>query len=400
MPIFHYKALDQDNQISQSTLNAESKEEVAGILTKKSLVPLSIQEQSDSQASKKTLPVVEKMTFCRYVGTMLKSGLSISESIQVLSEEATHPLTKKILSDVSYSLDHGQSLSMIFARYPNTFDRFFVAIIKSGEISGTLGDSFSQLESEIRASYSLKQKILGAMLYPAVVFLAMGGIGVLMFFFILPQIGKVFLNLNLPLHPATLAMFKATLFFGKNKLLILGAAVVSLIGLIIFVNTKTGKKLFGRIISFLPVVKNLIKQMDIARFCRTFATLQATGVPITEALQIATDSMSYPQFVKLAPVIIEQVTAGKSMTEAFKNTRIFPPLLTQMIASGEKSGTLDSSLADLGEFYEEEVEAAVKKATQVLEPILMLTVGVGVGIMVLAVITPIYSVVSSLQAQR
>jgi type II secretory pathway component PulF len=330
---------------------------------------------------------------------MLKSGLSITDSISVLAQESAHPLTKKILTDLNYGMEHGQSLSTIFARYPNSFDNFFVTVVKAGEISGTLSLTFEQIEKEMRADYDLKQKIQGAMMYPAVVFMAMMGIGVLMFFFILPQIGKVFLNMKLPLAAPTVLMFKVSIFLNKYAILILGGSIVSLILSIIFLQTPKGKKVFIKLVSPIPVVKSLIKQIDIARFCRTFSTLLKSGVPITQALEISLTSLTYAKFHNSAATIVDQVSKGKTLAAAFKTYHIFPPLLTQMIASGEKSGTLDSTLNDLGGFYEEEVENAVKKATQILEPLLMLMVGIGVGVMVLSVITPIYSVVSNLQAK-
>ena len=226
------------------------------------------------------------------------------------------------------------------------------------------------------------------------------GIGILMFFFILPQIGQVFLNLKLPLHPATKLMFQVTLILGKYKYLILTSMVVSTISVIFFMQTKVGKNLIHSLISPIPVIKNLIRQMDIARFCRTFSTLLSSGVPITGALEISLDSVTYSKHKSLSKSIIDDVTTGKTLAFSFKRTKIFPPLLTQMIASGEKSGTLDSTLKDLGVFYEQEVESAVKKTTEIIEPLLMLVVGIGVGVMVLSVITPIYSVVSNLQATR
>jgi len=398
VPIFSFKALNPDNTVSQGSLNAESREEVASILTKKSLTPLSIQELSENNHSKKSLPEVEKMNLCRYLGTMLKSGLAISESIEVLLEESEHPLTKKVLSDLSYSLNHGQSLSAVFARYPNSFDNFFVTIIRSGEISGTLAESFYQLEEKIAAEHSLKQTITGTLMYPAVVCVAMLGMGVLMLFFILPQIGKVFLNMHVPLNSVTVTLFNTAMYAGKNKVVLLPSLFIALIGLGIFFNTRLGKQLLMHLISPVPAIRNLVKQMDIARFCRTFSTLLSTGVPITEALEIALDSMSYTGFRRLSKDIIDQVTTGKTLSIAFKNTKIFPPLLTQMILSGEKSGTLDTSLKDLGMFYEEEVTVSIKKATQILEPLIMLVVGIGVGAMVLAVIGPVYSIIGSLQA--
>lgn len=400
MPIFFYKAQDPSGKIIQNTINAESKEFIAADLSKKGLTPITIKPQNQTSQNNGSLPAVEKMTLCRYISTMLKSGLSISESINVLLEESTNPLKRKILSDLNYGLDQGQSISTILSHYPNSFDKFFVTIVRSGEISGTLAQTFSELEQQIRAEYSLKQKVSGALLYPSVVFVAMLGIAILMFFFILPQIGQVFLNLKLPLHPATKLMFQVTLFMGKNKYIILSSAAASVVAIAIFFQTKIGKDLLKRIIAPIPVVKNLVKQIDIARFCRTFSTLLASGVPITEALEISLDSVSYSKNKNLSASIIDDVTSGKTLAYAFKKTMLFPPLLTQMIASGEKSGTLDSTLKDLGGFYEEEVETAVKKTTEIIEPILMLVVGIGVGVMVLSVITPIYSVVSNLQATR
>jgi type IV pilus assembly protein PilC len=397
MPIFFYRAINSQNQITESTLNATSKDEVASALTQKGLTPLIIKDNKDSSFSNKTLPTIEKITFCRYVSTMLRSGLSITDSITVLSQEATHPLTKRILNDLSYGIEHGQSLSSIFAHYPNIFDNFFITIVKAGEISGTLAQTFEQVEKEMRSEYNLKQKITGAMMYPAIVFVAMLGIGILMFFYILPQIGKVFLNLKLPLAAPTRRMFELSIFLSKNTLAILIGSIFALVFTVVFFRTRKGKKLFISLVSPIPVVKNLIKQIDIARFCRVFSTLLASGVPITQALEISLTSLTYSRFHNAAGVIVEQVSKGKSLAVAFKTYHVFPPLLTQMIASGEKSGSLDSTLRDLGSFYEEEVESAVKQATQLLEPLLMLLVGVGVGVMILSVITPIYSVVSNLQ---
>lgn len=397
MPLFSYRAVDKNNQIKESTTSANSRQEVAAELSKQGLTPLSI-SQIQNKKEKGSLPAIEKITLCRYVSTMLRSGLSITETISVLSSESTHPLTKKILNDLEFGIQHGQSISTLFAKYPQSFNSFFVTLVQAGEVSGTLGDTFAQIEQEIRAEHNLSEKIQGALLYPAVVFIAMIGIGVLMFFFILPQIGNVFLNLNLPLATPTRLMFEITLALSGYKYYILGGLTLTAAAIVAYVRTSSGKKAMLTIITPVPVVKNLIVQIDLARFCRVFSTLLRSGVPITQALEIGLNSLSYPKYTRNSSVIIEMVTKGQPLAAAFKSTKLFPPLLTQMIASGEKSGTLDETLKDLGVFYEEEVENSVKKTTQILEPILMLLVGIGVGIMVLAVITPIYSVVSNLQA--
>jgi len=399
MPLYTYRAVTQNKDTSQATASASNKDELARELVSQGLTPISIKEVKKIERNGK-LPTVEKISFCRYISTMLKSGLSLTESISVLAEESKHPLTKKILDDLKFGINHGQTLSTIFGHYPNTFDKFFVTLVKSGEISGTLSETFEHIQEEIRADHSLNQTIQAALLYPTVVFVAMLGIGILMFFFILPQIGTVFFNLNLPLNPAVQLLFTVTVGLSTYKYLILGGAGVTVVSLAAFLQTKLGKKISLALISPIPVVRNLIKQIDMARFCRIFSALLQSGVPITQALEISLSSLSFNNYLNSSEKIIEQVSEGKTISDAFKGSKVFPSLLIQMLSAGEKSGTLDSTLKDLGEFYAEEVENGVKKLTQLLEPLLMLGVGIGVGIMVLSVITPIYSVVSNLQATQ
>ncbi len=398
MALYSYRAIDSQNHTIESTTTALSKDELAADLEKRGLIPLSIRQVDQGLNTKQSLPTIEKITLCRYLSTMLKSGLSLTESISVVASEATHPVTKKILDDLNFGTQHGQSLSSIMARHPRSFDNFFLTIVKAGEVSGTLAEAFAQIEHQLRSEYQLRQKIQSALMYPAVVFLAMLGIGFLMFFFVLPQIGQVFLRLNLPLAPPVKILFSAVLYLNQYKFFLIGGVVLFIIFLVVFLKTRAGKNLVTKIFAPLPIIKNLIKQIDVARFCRIFSTLLKSGVPITQALEISLNSLSFPKYRQLTPTIIEQVSKGQTLASAFKTNQIFPALLTQMIASGEQTGSLDEALRDLGEFYEEEVETAVKKATELLEPILMLVVGIGVGLMVLAVITPIYSVVNSLQA--
>lgn len=397
MPLFSYRVIDPDKNVKQATANATSKDELAQELVKEGLTPLSIKEISHVKHTGQ-LPIIEKITFCRYIATMLKSGLSLTESITVLANEAKHPVTKRILDDLKFGISHGQTLSTVLSRYPETFDNFFITLLRSGEVSGTLGETFEQIQEEIRAEHSLSQKIQSAMLYPMVVFVAMSGIGILMFFFILPQIGQVFFNLKLALNPAVNLLFTVTVGLSAYKYWILSGTAVIFIVVALFLRTSIGKKFALTVITPIPVVKNLIKQIDMARYCRIFSTLLRSGVPITQALEISLNSLSFSKYLHSSRSIIDNISQGKNMAEAFKGTKVFPAMLVQMIAAGEKSGTLDTTLRDLGEFYEEEVENGVKKLTQLIEPILMLLVGIGVGIMILAVITPIYSVVSNLQA--
>lgn len=396
MALYFYRALDKDGTLIEGSGGGKSEEEVADTLRKKGLRPVSIKETKSEIQIKGTLPAIEKITFCRYISSMLSSGLSLSEGVDVLQEETRNPLMRKILSDISYSLEHGQQLSSVFARYPNVFDSFFLTLVGVGEVSGKLADVFVYLEKGLRAEYSLNQKIKSALLYPTVVFLAMMAVGFLMFFFVLPQIGKVFLNMKLELPLFTRTLFIVSLSLAANTIPIIIGLAAGVVSLILILRTPSGKKTLLRLVSRIPVVKDLLSQIDLARFTRIFSTLVRSAVPITQSLEIALDSFSSSRYRMSISPIKKSVIEGKPLSVSFKKQQVFPALLIQMLAAGEKTGTLDKSLEDLALFYEEKVEEEVKNATQILEPVLILLVGISVGAMILSIIAPIYSVVSSL----
>jgi type IV pilus assembly protein PilC len=397
MPVYNYKASNLEKQVQEGTLAAPSEEEVSQTLKKRGLDPISIKLQKTKSNISGKLPTIEKITFCRYVATMLDSGLSLVEGMPVLKIESKNGLMKQIIDDIIYHLEQGQPMSAALKGYPQVFDSFFITLVDAGEVSGTLADSFHFLEEQLRAEYSLSQKVKSALVYPAVVFVAMAGIGYLMLFFIMPQIGEVFLRMSIPLPAITRAIFNGAIAIAKFRLPLIALSLVSTIALIIFVRKPFGRRVIFKAITPIPIINRLLKQIDIARFCRIFSTLVASAVPITQSLEIALSSLSHPRYAKMKDEVIGKVSQGKNISIAFKDSQAFPPLLIQMISAGEKSGTIDTSLKDLADFYEEEVSEAVKKSTQLLEPMLMLIVGIGVGAMILAIIAPLYSVVGNLQ---
>ena len=400
MANFNYKVIKPDNSLETGTISAKDKKEAAEMLKRKKLKPISILQERKSKNLTGNIPTIDKINFVRHLSTILKSGISLSEGMIILQEEVKHPVMKKLLLDISYSLDQGQQLSTIFARYPNIFNNVFITLTGAGEVSGNLAETFKYLEKEIRAEYDLSQKIKGALLYPSIIFIAMLGISILMFFFILPQIAKVFTSMKLPLPTFTRILFKSSLIASQHTWIIISGIIVFLIGIFLFLKSEKGKKTILGIISPLPFIKNILKQLDLARFTRIFSTLIKSAVPITEALDISLSTMTWKNYQNLNQKIGEQIKKGKNISTAFKSAEDFPVILIQMIAAGEKSGSLDTNLEDLSKFYAQEVEESVKKATTLLEPMLMLIVGIGVGGIILSIIAPLYSVVGSLQDVR
>jgi type IV pilus assembly protein PilC len=397
MANFYYKAIDGAKNISEGYLSAAIREDVASILSRKGLSPVLVREEKDKIIIKGSVPAIEKITFCRYMSIMMSTGLSLSEGIDVLKKETKNPLMAKVLGDMSYSLEQGQQLSIIFERYPDVFEPYFLTLIKAGEVSGKLADVFRYLEAELRAEYSLNSKVKGALLYPGIVFSAMIGIGILMFFFVLPQIGKVFLNLKMPLPAFTKTMFTFSITLSNYMVQIILTIFVLGVLLVLSLRNRVVRDALFSLVRPVPVIRNLLVKIDLARFSRIFSTLIKSAVPITEALEIALSTLSLAQLRAQAKVFPDEIKRGKSLSLVIKESKLFPSLLIQMVTAGEKTAMLDTTLADLATFYEEEVEEEVKSLTQIIEPVLMLGVGVAVGVMILSIIAPIYSVVGNFQ---
>jgi len=317
--------------------------------------------------------------------------------LEVLQSETKHPLMKRILGDMLYSLEQGQQLSEIFSRYPDVFEPYFLTLTKAGEMSGKLADVFHFLEIEMRSEYRLNAKVKGALMYPTIVLSASIGMGFLMFFLILPQIGKVFLSMKMPLPAMTKFLLETSIYLSK-QILYVGAGLI-LFGIVVFILFKKGiiQKAISYIIRPIPFVRELIKKIDMARFNRIFSTLLKSAVPITDALEISLQSLSWYEFSSLKSKLPDEIRKGKQLSTVIREHPVFPSLMVQMIAAGEKTATLDETLLDMAIFYEEEVDEELKGLTQILEPIIMLLVGVIVGALILSVISPIYSLVGSVQ---
>ncbi len=397
MPQFKYKALDVNQRVVDGQIAAKNRNEAAGTLNRLGYTPLVVTQIQEKYQIKGKMPLIDKVTFCRYMGSMLSSGLSLSEGLLVLKDEVKQPLMSRILNDMLYSLEQGQQLSAVFEKYPTVFEPFFLTLVRAGEVSGKLAEVFKYLETELHAEYNLKSKIKGALLYPAVVFAAMIGIGILMFFFVLPQIGKVFLNLKIPLPTFTKTMFSVSMWLSGHFVPIIISVMIFVTMAVFALQKDKVRRLIFRFAEIVPLVKNLVKKIDLARFNRIFSTLIRSAVPITEALEISLDSLSWPEYRAMSKSISDEIRKGKPLSEVLKNKKAFPPLMTQMVTAGEKTGQLDSSLNDLAAFYEQEVEEELKNLTQILEPVLMLLVGIAVGVMILSIIAPIYSVVGNFQ---
>ncbi len=399
MPLFTYKALNSKGQLVEDTIQAATKDDAAAAVKSSGLQVLLVKKLETRIGSlfggKISNP--EKAALCRFLSTMLRAGLSLPEGIEIIRQETANKRLSKILSDISFQTMKGESLSMVLSGYKRDFDPVFLTMIKAGEESGTLDQSFDYLAKQLLASHDLSQKIKSSLMYPTVIIVAMIVNGLVMTVFVLPMISNVFLKMNieLPVYTRILLIFGS--FVGKNVILVLAVFVVTLsLGIFILLLEST-RKVVLKTLAHIPVVRKLLNQIDVVRFSRTLSTLLKRGVPIINALDVSADSLTQDSLKKQAKQYSAAVEKGESLSSILvKNRGGFPLTMIQTIKAGEKTGSLDEVLQELADFYEREVDYDLKRFTALLEPILMLLIGVAVGVMVVMIIAPIYSIIGGL----
>ena len=398
MPLFTYKA-EENGKLFEDTIQASSKNNAVATLKSQGVDVLTMKSVGGGRFSfSRGISVAEKAAFCRFMGTMLKSGMSVPETVEIIRQESKNEKMREVLADLSYQSKKGKSISSVLEKYQDDFDKIFLTMVRVGEESGTLEKAFQYLSQQLTASHELGQKIKGSMMYPAVIVVAMIGNGLLMMVFVLPRLASAFLKLDVPLPAYTKVLLNAGQFFGKNPLLVIGFTFgMAVLAVSLFVVRRTRTVMIG-FISKAPVVKNVVKSIDIARFSRTLSTLLKSGVPIIEALDVSSESVNNPKMKKETKMFSQQVAKGKSLSDIMiAQKSVFPPIMVQTIRAGEKSGSMEQVLSEVADFYEKEVEFSLKNLTSLIEPVLMLLIGVVVGVMVIMMIAPIYSIIGGLQ---
>ena len=401
MPIYKYKVSDAGGKVVVSSGNAKSKEELASTLTADGFKVLSIkkaQSVSFSPFSKK-ISLLEKANFFRFLSTMLRAGLSISEGFEVIKKETQGERMKKILSELSYETRRGGSMTATLSKHKDDFDPVIMAIVKVGEESGTLDKSFEYLSQQLSASYELNQKVKGSLVYPAVIIAAMVVVGLYMLIGVLPKVAGAFSKLKMDMPLSSEIVMNVGVFVGDHVPLVLGTVIGAGILTAIALALEPVRKGIFSLLARIKTVRRVLDQIDMARYSRTLSTLTKRGVSIVQSLEISADTLQQTKMKNAAQSFAGEVTKGKLLSQALMEHKgVFPPILIQTVQAGEKTGMLDQVLAEMAEFYENEVERSIKKMTTLLEPVLILGIGVVVGAMVITMIAPIYNVIGGLQS--
>ncbi len=341
----------------------------------------------------------EKFFFTKNLAVMLRSGIPIAEIIETLSEQAKSGTFKKVLYQIGEDVSRGRSLERALGKHSNLFDQFYLSLIRVGEESGTLEESLFYLIDQMEKEQELRKKVQGAMLYPAIVLMATGGIGLVLAIFVLPQIIGLFESLKVDLPITTVILISVSRFIRDWGLVALPLAVVLIIGLIALLKTRFVKPYWHAFILKLPILGSLIQNISLASLTRNLGIMLKSGLTITAALETVSEVEGNLVYKKDLLKIAEAVRKGKSIESALVDGKYkeFPLFMIRMIGVGEKSGNLEENLAYLGDYFETEVDTVTKNLATTLEPMLLIFIGIIVAFVALSIISPIYQVTGSIR---
>lgn len=342
------------------------------------------------------VPLKEKLFFVQHLGIMLKAGISLSAALKTLAGQSENKLFQASLSSLAADVEKGKSFCESLKPYEKIFGELFINMIEAGELSGKLEDVLGQLYIQIKKQHELTGKIKGALTYPAVIIMAMGGIGIFMMIFVVPKITEMLTSFNAELPFATKVLIGISDALVNNGIITAVALVTLIIIISKILHTYKGKFLFQAAVLKLPVISPIVKKINLARFSRTISSLLKTDIAIIKSFQITANILGNLHYRNALMEMGERIKKGGQINEVIKTyPDLFPPTVTQMIAVGEQTGELDNILQELASFYEEEVDQIMDNLPAIIEPLLILVLGCGIGAMAVAIIMPMYSLTSA-----
>ncbi len=352
-----------------------------------------------AQISFGAVSYTDKTLFAKHLSIMLKAGLTLGESLQITIQSARGPL-KRILDGLVRSVDAGRPFSDALEEYPRTFSQLFVSSVRTGENSGTLAENLEHMAKELQKEKVLHDKIRGALLYPMVVLIATFLLGISLTFLVLLKITPLFTGLHVELPASTRALIWFSGLVQKHGLILFASITGAFLFLLWLVRQSFMEFITHWISLRAPVLKRLIHNANLARFCRTLGLLLKSGLTISEALEVTGSALQNFYFRKSVDAVRARVEKGVRLSDNLAlYPFLYPPVAIHMIRVGEESGNLSDTLTYLSDFYETEIETATKSLATIIEPVLLLFVGCVVGFLAISIITPIYDITGNIQQQ-
>jgi type IV pilus assembly protein PilC len=399
MPIFNYRAKDKEGAIKKGVVEAASLVKASEILHDHGFTVLALEPEEELRIEQyipflNRVPRKEIVIFSRQLSTLINAKIPIIQSFEILSTQISNKTLKSAIQDMMADIEGGKSLSEAVTRFPHIFSNLYVNMVKAGELSGTLDQSLVYLANQQERDYDLTSKVRGALTYPIFIVSAILIVGALMFVFVLPQMIAVLRESGADLPLTTKILIFLTDMIQSYWLVMLLGLLGGVAGLHFYIRSSGGRIVWDLMKIKLPILGKLMKNIYMDRFSRNLSTLVAGGIPIVTALHTVGDIIGNVIYRQIIADAASEVETGKSIATVFADRPEIPQIVTQMVRVGEQTGSLDEILGKLANFYDKEVERALSTLTTLLEPIIMVLLGLAVAVMVAGVILPIYNLAS------
>lgn len=402
MPTFEYKARTSEGEIRNGLVTASSEEAALDALQQNKLTVIAVREAAPPSLLERNVLFGTRVRhkdiviFSRQLATLFEARIPVVEALKTLMSEAEKPAMRQVIAEILDDVAGGMSLSQAMGKHPQAFSSFYVNLVRSGEESGKLQDIFTYLADYVERSYYLASKARNSMIYPAFVLLAFTGVLVVMLVVVFPRLISIFEETGQEVPVYTQAIIFLSLFLRRWGILVLLFLVGAGVMLWRWSATAPGKLFFHRLQISIPIIGQLYRKLFMARLTDNLQTLIMGGIPIVRALSITADVVGNVVYQTAVLRAIESIKGGSTISAAFEQTPEIPQLVTQMIRIGEQSGRLDFILGSISKFYRREVDSVLENIVALIEPALIIFLGVGIGALVASVLVPLYNLVGAI----
>lgn len=400
MPIFTYVARDLQGIDHKGTIETTDERQVARILSKKRLVLISSKLKQDDHGGflnrfLNRVSFSDLVVATRQLATMIEAGLVLSEALDILVDQQSNKYFKQVLFEVSKDVQGGLEFATALRKHPDVFPALYCNLIKAGESSGKLDTTLKQMATNLEKEREFRSKVRGAFIYPIIILIMMFSVMMIMMFFVIPRLTSLYTqsNIELPL-PTKILIFTSNMFTGYWWVML---AVVVLVAIIFqkWVKTESGKYKFDAFLLKVPVVDKVIQDTTLTEFTRTFGLLTTAGIPLLDSLSIVSTVIENSVYKRALQDTFKGVERGLAFSAQLEAEGVFPKIVPQMFRVGEETGKVDEVAFKLAEYFESEADNLVKNLTVIIEPVILVVLGIGVAFLVLSIILPIYKLTTS-----
>lgn len=401
MKKFTYEARDKaTGNIVKSLVQAESESEAAKALTAQGYMPLSIKEEVEGgwlARFTNRISSKDKIVFSRQLATLIGAGLPLTQSLHTVFEQTANKKMQEIVQEIIADVEGGKTLSSAFGKHPEVFNKIFIALVTAGEASGTLDDALKRIADQQEKDAAMVSKIRGAMVYPGIVLAVMVAVGVFMMVTIVPQVAKLYSDMKKTLPVLTSILIGISSFVINFWWLTLILLALAIFFARQYVRTEAGSRLLDNLKLNMPPFKGMFRRLYMARFTRMGQTLLVTGVPMLDMLAIAAEGVNNAVVAEEITRAAGKVQSGKALSAALQTEDYILPMVPQMIKIGEQSGRIDEMMGKTAQAYEDELDEEIQAISTMIEPIMMVILAIFAGVLIGAVLFPIYSLVGSVR---